>query len=94
MYHRPNIEVSGIEAGRRYVMPLVRADASGRGIIPHRPILEPADDPSLVWMTTGCGGVLRDTLKREGTLGDLGRGASRALSCCVGKREWLFCARG
>ncbi|MGE3889812.1 MAG: hypothetical protein AB7H81_25600 [Vicinamibacterales bacterium] len=46
MYHRPNIEVSGIEVAQRYVLPLVRANPSGTGIIPHRPFLEPRDDRS------------------------------------------------
>jgi len=74
VYHRPDIEASGIEAGQRYVLPLLRMNPSGTGIVPRRPFLEPKDDPSLVWGTTGCGGVARDTLKQDGTLHGFGRG--------------------
>ena len=74
VYHRPNMEVSAIEAGQRYVLPLLRMNPSGTGVTPHRPFVEPKNDPSLVWATWGCGGVLRGTLLQEGTLDQLGRG--------------------
>ena len=33
VYHRPDIEASGIEAGQRYVLPLLRMNPSGTGIV-------------------------------------------------------------
>jgi hypothetical protein len=74
IYHRPHMELDPIEAGQRYILPLTRNNPSGLGPIPRRPFVEPQDDPSLVWMSWGCGNMRRDTFKQDGRLRGFGPG--------------------
>ena len=74
VYQWAGMEHPTFQVGKRYVLAITRHNPSGPGAIPHRPFVEPEDDPSLVYATIMCGGGDREALQRSRALDGFGRG--------------------